>query len=256
MEESIMKTVANKTISFDQVMKVFKKYVATNDFRKILQNVYFDGEHLIATDSHTLLRVNKNYISDIPEGMQEGSLFDPKKMGFASDSLHSYPETSRLIPNFSNSTVSLNKNNIKELHNHIKEAKKAAKEYYSPIKFNFYQSYTEISAQDSFTKGFKEEHGENYRQVYEELVQIEKEQFGKNPPELSEYHTEIESIYVEGEELIVHVNPKYINDALMTVKKLSKLSSNDVKILMTGKMQPIQFKQEEVFDILVLPIRI
>jgi hypothetical protein len=223
-----MKTVANKTISFDQVMKVFKKYVATNDFRKILQNVHFDGQYLIATNSHVLLRVNKNYISDIPDNMQEGSLFDPKKMEFVSNSLHSYPETNRLIPNYHNSLVTLNTSNTKELHKHIKEAKTLVKRKRNQLaKIEITNENTNIYAHDIDKEGNE-----------------------------VEYNECIESVFTNDEKISFHVNSKYMDDILMTVKKLSKLNQNETEFKFISRLRPIHISHQEVFDIVVLPVRV
>lgn len=249
-----MKTLT-KTISFDQVMKEFKKYVASSDMRPVLQYVYFDGSHFIATNSHVLLRVNKDYISDIPADIETGSLFDPKEMKLATDyQKTSYPETSRLISSYSNSTVLLNKENLKEFQQHVKEAKKAAKSHFSPIKFKFTQSYFGITSMCSLTKEIKERYGVSYTEEYKKLMEEDRKN-GNNPPELSEYNAETNNIFVEGDEITFHVSPKYMNNAVITVKKLTKLNKDQLQLNMNGKMRPVQFNQGDVFDIIVMPIR-
>ena len=249
-----MKTLT-KTISFDQVMTQFKKYVASSEMRPVLQYVYFDGSHFIATNSHVLLRVNKDYIADIPADIETGSLFDPKEMKVVTDyQKTSYPETSRLISDYSNSTVLLNKDNLKEFQQHVKEAKKAGKSIHSPIKLKFTQSYMEITSMCSLTEAMKESHGESYKEEYEKLKEYDIEN-GKNPPELSEYNAETNNIYVEGEAVTIHVSPKYMNNAVMTVKKLTKLNKDQLQLSMNGKMRPVQFSQGDVFDLIVMPIR-
>jgi hypothetical protein len=197
-----------------------KKYVAKSETRPVLQLVQFDGKYFTATDSHHLIRVNAEYVTDFPENLKETFLYDPKE-DTAKGVQYNYPDTSRLIPQYSDSTVLLNKN-IKEFHNHVKEIKKVVKKDRNKVmKIAFKQNETLVS--------------------------------GNN--EENSYSAAINNMHVEGAEITLHVSSNYLNIALDAVKKLSKLSSNHVEIGMTGHMRPMHFKQEGIFDIMVLPVR-
>jgi DNA polymerase III sliding clamp (beta) subunit (PCNA family) len=210
-----------KTIKFEDVMKIMKKFVSRKESRPVLKYVYNDKQYLYATNSHILLRVNKEYISDIPEF----TFYDPKNMTIINDKCN-YPDCSRLIPIDFNSTITLD-GNLKELHNHVKEIKKVVKKNINHImKMEFYKNETIVS-------------GDNY----------EKDEKYK------EYFASIKSLQTEGQELTLHLSANYLNDALETIKKLSKVSYNHVQLGIVSNMRPMNFKQEDVFDIIVLPIR-
>jgi DNA polymerase III sliding clamp (beta) subunit (PCNA family) len=216
-----MAITAIKTIKFEEVMKLFTKYNRKSP-RPVLNYVQYSNGYFTATNSHVLLRVNAKYVSDIPANMEEGRLFDPKEMLFANVQMN-YPETSRLIPNHFNSTVLLN-GHIKEIQQHIKEIKKVVKKNKNKVmKLEFTSKGTGLHSHNSDNEG---------------------------------YSTFMESMYIEGEEVTLHVNADYINDALGVIKKLSKLSYNDIELGIVSPMRPITFKQDGVFDIIILPVRI
>jgi len=220
-----MKT-KTKTLTFDQSMKIFKKFVAKSSVRPVLQYVYFDGKYLVATDSHRLLRVNADYITDFPKNMKDTFLYCPKEM--TSKNIYmSYPDISRLIPSSSDSTVLINEKNIKDFQGLVKEAKKMLPK--DVVRFNL--SFTQMDATITVSELKEGEWSEIYSKS-------------------------IESLYVEGKPISFHVNARYMNDALEAVKKLSKLSSNHVELRISSPIRPIHFKQEDVFDLLVLPIRV
>lgn len=219
-----MALTATKTIHFDQLMKIFKKFVSKSEVRPVLKLVNFDGEYFTATDSHVLLRVNAKYVSEIPANLNDTFLYDPKEET-AKVISQSFPDTSRLIPTYTETNALIN-SNIKEFHNHIKAIKKIKVKGQKVVKLKMNKSYTEVSSK-----------------------------FNINGNEES-YEAEINSLFVEGEEIIINTSSKYLNDALDTIKKLSKLDSNKVEMNMTSNMRPIHFKQEGVFDLLVTPIRV
>jgi DNA polymerase III sliding clamp (beta) subunit (PCNA family) len=209
-----------KTIKFDDLMKVMKKYVSKSEARPVLQLVYLTEEgYFVATDSHHLIRVNKNVVSDIPEGLEAGKLYDPKEMKVTNGN---YPDTSRLIPYDYNSTVTID-SNIKEFQQHVKEIKKIVKKDRNYVmKLEFKRNETVISGK------------------YEE----------------DNYSAAMKSMYVEGDEVKLHLSAKYLDIALDTVKKLSKVSYNPIHLGIVSNMRPMVFKQEGLFDIIILPVRI
>jgi hypothetical protein len=212
-------TTATKTIQFDQLMKVMKNFVFKSETRPALQFVNFDGKYLVATDSHQLLRVNAEYVSGIPENL---TLFDPKEMKIITEQMK-YPDTSRLIPDslYTNSTVTID-GNIKEFMEHVKEIKKVVKSVPTKtINLNFKHNETTVSG------------------TFEENT----------------YSATMNTMYVEGQEIALQCNANYLYNVLEVTKKLSKLSYEPVKIEMYNRMRPIQIKQNNVFDLLVLPVR-
>jgi DNA polymerase III beta subunit, C-terminal domain len=216
-----------KTISFDQVMKIMQKYVSKSDKRPSLKYVYNDGKYLVATNSHVLIKFNKNYITDIPVEYEERCLFDPQTMENKGNEMN-YPEVNRLIPTFSESVVSLNNKNIKEFQEQIKAAKKRFKKRSNNhFKLDFTKANLVITA---YEKGNWE---------FEEL-----------------YTNTIESVQCEGKELTLRVNTQYLNNTLDVVKKLSKLNNYQTELRMVSSLKPLHFTQYDLFDILVLPIRV
>jgi hypothetical protein len=218
-------TSMNKTIKFDDLMKVFKKYVAKSETRPVLQLVQYANGYFTATDSHQLLRVNADYVSDIPESMVEGSLFNPKEMTM-SDNHKNYPETSRLIPQYSDSTIILNKDNIKSFEQELKAIKKLSTQRNKVVKMEFGQLESIISGKELTKEG----------------LEITHEGIMKN-------------VTIEGNELTISASNKYLLAALDSVKKLSKLSNNHIEMGMNGRVRPIVIKQDGVFDVIVLPVR-
>lgn len=216
-------TTKTNTIQFDQVIKLFKKFVARRDTRPALKLVQFDGGYFTATDSHIFIRVNAEYVSDLSEGLEAGSLIDPKINAVSPFNIK-YPDTSRLIPDYHNSTIVLDKNNLKELHEQLKVSKKLLTKK---------QGYITLDLREKQNK----------------LITIEKERIRVN-------ETELNNIRLIGEEIKIHVGHKYTLHGIEAAKKLTKLNSNPLTVNFISNMRPISIKQEGVFDILVLPIRV
>lgn len=223
-----MKTLT-KTISFDQAMKVFKNYVAKSETRPSLNNVSFDGEYFTATDTHVLLRLHKNFVSDVL--VNNTFLYNPKTLQTDLYSQSSYPQTERLIPVYPDSQIILNKQSIKEFQDEVKVAKKLLVKKDGHISMSF--------TKDQLTIKTVEKIRENKNAKYIDLNEVSLNSMGIN----------------EGKEIELLVNVKYINNALTTVNKLSKLSNEPVELNFNGNMRPIHFKQEGAFDLIVMPIR-
>lgn len=245
--------IKGKTITFEQLMKEFKKYVAgKNGFRGVLRCVYFDGKTFAATDTHVLLKVNAEYVSEIPEHIVSGSLINPATMEIPIDISGSYPDLNRLIPDYGKTEIILTNPYIKELHEHIKAAKKV---HYSrnrnAIDLNFHYSSTEIITEGQTTKEMKDQYGDNYKEGF--LKEIE--DIKDHPKHLDEYSAKMNSLAIQGNELKIRLNDRFINNAFLSIKKLSKLSKEHVKLICDGSERPLVFTQENVFTVLVLPVR-
>ncbi|MCP1159400.1 hypothetical protein [Bacillus infantis] len=245
-----MKTLTKKTIQFDQLMKVFKKFVSTESYRPVLQLVKFDGKYFTATNSHIILRVNAEYVTDFPENLNDEFLYDPKE-NTVKQMQNNYPETDRIIEQgfYTDSAITLNNNNIKELHKAVKEAKRAAKTN-KTIELNFKPSYLEVTGECLLTKEFKSLYGKNYKDKFKEISEREQEEITP-----SEYKTKLEEIASNGDKVNLLLSKSYIDTALTTVKKLSKLSKDQVNLHIDNGLRPVTFKQENVFDLLVMPVR-
>jgi DNA polymerase III sliding clamp (beta) subunit (PCNA family) len=212
-----MTVTATKTIQFNDLMKVFTKFVGKSESRPVLKNVYFDGKYFYGTDSHKLLRVNSEYVSDIPTDI---TLYDPKNIQPVNAKMN-YPDCSRLIPIDYNSNVVLD-SNIKDLHKHVKEIKKIVKKDRNHVmKIEFYNNETKVSAKN----------------------------------ETDTYSATVNNMWADEQEITLHLSANYLNDAIETIKKLSKVSYNTVQLGLISHLRPMNFYQENVFDIIILPVR-
>lgn len=215
------------SIKFDDLMKVMKKYVSKSETRPVLKMVQFSNGYFTATDSHHLIRVNSQYVSDIPVDITEGCLYNPKEMIINSEQMK-YPDTSRLIPQYSESTVLLNKQNMKEFEQEIKAIKKLTTERRNKVvKMEFGQLGTIISGKEFTVEG----------------------------TEPKTHKAIMKNLNVEGKELTINAADNYLLTALDSVKKLSKFSQDHIEMRMNGHLRPIVFTQYNVFDVIVLPVR-
>lgn len=112
-------TTKTKSISFSQLTKLLKPFTLKTDTRPALKHIYYDGEHLIATNSHILTRIPTEYITELPSNCQ--FYFDPRKNEIVQCS-QQYPETSRLFPTQFESEIKIM--DINEFLTIAKEARK------------------------------------------------------------------------------------------------------------------------------------
>lgn len=223
-------TVKTKQITFVQLMKEFTKYVATSKTRPVLQCVSFDGETFTATNSHVMLKVNKEAVSDIPKEVFAGCLYNPKIMQFVT--LESkYPETKRLLPNINNIQTEINLDG--HLNNLIKEMKELCK---TDRIISAMTPSNQITILDTGNK-------------YDSKLSL------SIKGEIDNNKINIEKI-VSGKPVLLHLNAKYLINALGTCKKLSKLNDNKCTLNIIGRFTPMNFRQENVFDLIVLPVRV
>lgn len=224
--------------------------VSTSESRPVLTGVNWqvkDGElHCIATDSHRLAK-RKTGIKDLPEEeysivipgkslnelnkileettsevaivmTQQQVLFKTGNVLFYSRLLEgNYPDTSRLIPNESKTTILVNS---KSLLQAIDRASLLAREERNNV--------VRFSALSS---GFIE--------------------VSSNSPEIGNVEEQIQAEEIDGEELKISFSAKYMMDALKAI------DGQDVRILFTGAMRPFILKSVHDDSILqlILPVR-
>jgi DNA polymerase III sliding clamp (beta) subunit (PCNA family) len=213
-----MKT-AVKTIEFDKIIKDVKKFVSKSDVRPVLQYVYFDGKYIIATDSRRLIRINGEYISNLPA--THPFLYDVKN-NCITDKEMTYPDVHKLIAMGDIVTETDITNGLDDFLQAAKEAKKTVnKQVNNMIRLTV--DYEEITITGEYM-------GNSYT---------------KNLPISS--NNDVYKIWLNG---------KYLIDALQTIKKLNKLSNDPMIMGYKGDLRPLHFKKGDVFEALILPIRV
>lgn len=224
--------------------------VSTSESRPVLTGVNWqvkDGElHCIATDSHRLAK-RKTAIKDLPEEeysivipgkslnelnkileetssevaivmTQQQVLFKTGNVLFYSRLLEgNYPDTSRLIPSESKTTILVNS---KSLLQAIDRASLLARE-----------ERNNVVRFSTLGNGFIE--------------------VSSNSPEIGNVEEQIQAEEIDGEELKISFSAKYMMDALKAI------DGQDVKILFTGAMRPFILKSVHDDSILqlILPVR-
>lgn len=225
-----------KQIEFTEVMKQFKKYVSKSDTRPVLKYVYFDPSgYFVATDTHKLLRVHSDYISNIPEGVEIGSLINPETLE-VNNQLR-FPATNRLIPDYTNIDIELNRDNIKELQDGLKQLRPIYKKFENKVvKMEIGSDKTILSSE------------------YERMIIFSDKT--KNKVETIREQVTINNFYSDSEDFTIYFNGDYLNNALITVKKLDKLTDDKTIIGFIGGLRPFVIRQKGVFDILLMPVRV
>jgi DNA polymerase III sliding clamp (beta) subunit (PCNA family) len=222
--------IKTKQIEFIELMKTFNNFVSKKGLRPVLKNVYYDGKNFIATNTHIALFVNSENVKNIPDYIVNGSLIDPRKMKLSDEKLN-YPDVSRLIPKEydSNTTISLDG----YLNDLIKDMKELCKTDRIISKLT---PSSQIAIMDT---------GNKFDNKFSLSIK------GDNQND----KISINNI-VQGESIKLHVNVKYLIGALTTCKKLSKLNDNKCTLEIIGAMRPMNFRQENVFDLIVSPVRV
>ncbi|WP_277587471.1 DNA polymerase III subunit beta [Psychrobacillus antarcticus] len=224
--------------------------VSTSESRPVLTGVNWqvkEGElHCVATDSHRLAK-RKTVIKDLPNEeysivipgkslnelnkileettsevaivmTQQQILFKTGDVLFYSRLLEgNYPDTSRLIPSESKTTILVNS---KSLLQAIDRASLLARE-----------ERNNVVRFSTLGNGFVE--------------------VSSNSPEIGNVEEQIQAEEIEGEELKISFSAKYMMDALKAI------DGQDVKILFTGAMRPFILKSVHDDSILqlILPVR-
>lgn len=103
-----MNTEINYTnMELKKITKHMKKVTnKVSNARPVLQNMYFDNNTIVATDSHRLIRINY-------EHNKTNELFNPKNNEFV-DCNYNYPSVERIIPlnENANNIISINSDEI------------------------------------------------------------------------------------------------------------------------------------------------
>lgn len=240
-------------IASDLLKSIIKETVfavSTSESRPVLTGVNWqvkEGElHCVATDSHRLAK-RKTVIKDLPEEeysivipgkslnelnkileetssevaivmTQQQILFKTGDVLFYSRLLEgNYPDTSRLIPSESKTTILVNS---KSLLQAIDRASLLARE-----------ERNNVVRFSTLGNGFVE--------------------VSSNSPEIGNVEEQIQAEEIDGEELKISFSAKYMMDALKAI------DGQDVKILFTGAMRPFILKSVHDDSILqlILPVR-
>ncbi|QUG43689.1 DNA polymerase III subunit beta [Psychrobacillus sp. INOP01] len=240
-------------IASDLLKSIIKETVfavSTSESRPVLTGVNWqvkEGElHCVATDSHRLAK-RKTVIKDLPEEeysivipgkslnelnkileetssevaivmTQQQILFKTGDVLFYSRLLEgNYPDTSRLIPSESKTTILVNS---KSLLQAIDRASLLARE-----------ERNNVVRFSTLGNGFVE--------------------VSSNSPEIGNVEEQIQAEEIDGEELKISFSAKYMMDALKAI------DGQDVKILFTGSMRPFILKSVHDDSILqlILPVR-
>ncbi|AJA41494.1 DNA polymerase [Geobacillus virus E3] len=204
------------SISFPQLAKLLKPFTFKNDTRPALKHIYYNGNYLIATNSHILARIYPEHITELPTNHQ--FYFEPRKNEIVQCS-QQYPETSRLFPAQFESEIKIM--DINEFLTVAKEAKKFTERKNIPVKLSISKTYITVT--------------------------VEKDD------EVFEKQTEI---VLDGVENELYVNSSYLVYCLELLKKIDRLSHDTITMNISGRLRPIYFKKDGIADMLLLPIRI
>lgn len=228
MERITMLTITN-TISFENLMNEFKKYISDN--KEILKYVYFDGENFIATDSHILLKVNKSIANEIPSEIVTGVLYNPMTMEVIENNLHKYPNVSRVIPSYCNLNITLN-GSLEEINTIIEDRNTmfTGEGVDNLYKFIAHDDYLEIRTFNNPK--------------------------GKEPNMLSQYIMKHRTFtHSDGKQKIINLQAEYITNTFSTISKLAELSNKDIQFKVIGSTSPLVIEQEDIFTVLIMPVK-
>lgn len=224
----MMAKIITKQITFEEMMKEFKKFVGTKkNRREILKYVFYNGSHFVATDAFRLLKVNSEFISDVPTDLKAGDLYNPATNEFLNNSELKYPDTDKFIPNNYSVVYNISKS-VNEIQKLIK------------LSNSLMTDKTKNSKRIRFTV---EEDYMVIRAVQNDVIKNET---------IIKHNKVIES---NNNENRFTLNSKFITGALVTAKKLSKLSDENLLFKMNSGLRPSVIGKENVFEILIMPIR-
>lgn len=193
--------------------------------RPILRNVQYDGEYLNVTDSHRALRINSEYVTDLPKA--DPFLYNVKDNEFTDGK---YPELARLFPSEHMTELIIPNKTLKAIRALLKD----------------------VHAE---TKGVK---NRTMRVVYNEgsismaAVNSEKLTEGK----LRIVSNGIYELSLGHDDVSFHVNSGYLSDALLTASKLQRYSKTDeIKLGYSGAFRPFTITDGEMYEMIILPVR-
>ena len=213
----------NKTIEFEKLIPDFKRFAASkNEARIVLKYAHYDGKYITVTDSRRLIRINADYVTGLP--YDEPFLYNVytgESIKGSKDDTKNYPKTNSLIPDHKNTSVELHDKTLKE----------------------FKRSLDELLKLDSVKK------------IDNKVINFEINNFFMTVKDVKDIQVNELKCLTIGKDIKLSLNCKYMKDALMTVNKLNKLSYDNPSMDIVNSMRPINICKENVFDIVMLPLR-
>lgn len=221
-------TTKKKTISIEKAMPDFRRFAATkSEARSILQNVKLGDKYAYATDSHVLIRMNKDALELGDIGDSDLINTRTGEMTKDVDAVNPYPSSiDRLIPEESNTRLSINKSDIKTFRNAVDEAL----EFIEQDERGLYPLDIVITAGEASFYALNEQ-----AEVFSRKINAD----------------------VSGEDLTISLDARKLKSLLVTVNKFRRLSDDNEPISMefTGKLRPIKISDSAAYDIVLMPIR-
>ena len=215
--------IQTKTIEFDKLIPDFKRFAASKGTdREVLKYAYYDGSYITVTDGYILIRINTNYVTSLP--YDEPFLYNVytgESIKGSKDDTKNYPKTNSLIPDHKNTSVELHDKTLKE----------------------FKRSLDELLKLDSVKK------------IDNKVINFEINNFFMTVKDVKDIQVNELKCLTTGKDIKLSLNCKYMKDALMTVNKLNKLSYDNPSMDIVNSMRPINICKENVFDIVMLPLR-
>ena len=216
-------TTQNKTIEFEKLIPDFKRFAASkNEARIVLKYAHYDGKYITVTDSYRLIRVNADYVTGLP--YDEPFLYNVytgESIKGSKVDTKNYPKTNILIPDNNKTSVTLNNKTLKEFKNSLDEL----------LKLN------------------------SVKKIDHKVIKFEIDNKLMTVKDVKDIQVNELECFITGENVKFSINCKYMKDALMTVNKLNKLSYDDPSMDIVSNMRPINICKENVFDIVMLPLR-
>ena len=220
-----------KKIKFEELVKVFKKYVDKDNNitqKSDVRFIYNDGKYLLGTNSHVALRVKLERVEGIPSDFTEGLQYCPfdKKVKNSGK----YPNLNRLFD-----SALMNAEHVSFWK------KRVLNELYECVKEDFRLIDKNSKLDERLIKLYIQE------DYYEHRVIVKEKTI--NQTILKHRRASFDS----DKQYTLHVKFNYYKDAIMNCKKLQIEKDYDVEMHITGHNRPILFKCDNIFDIMVLP---
>ena len=204
-----------KAIQFDKLIPNLKHFT-TDKNREVLKYAYYDGENLYATDSHRLIKIKGEYVEGLPSA--DPFFFNPKTREVFDSDKFNYPEVNRLFPTTYNTSIVID--NEKEFKKQVSSVHEVAKQIKNKM------STLQITRSNVTLSAYREE---------------------------SEAIEDVDGM-MSGDDLTISFNNMYMKQVLQAVGKLKQKNSK-IRMYFTGKMRPITITDDEVFNIMLMPVR-
>lgn len=228
-------TIITKQAKFNDLMPDFKRFTPGKRFAAKLSergNMYdnltcvqYDGGYLNATDTHRAIRIKSEYVAELPKDVP--FLYDVREGEFKEGK---FPNASRLFTDSHNEEYYTTYDKLKE----ARDALKAVNDDLKARKVVNLVTHVEIEGGDITFKAW-----------------------GNGANDYGEVRTVKNAVDIRCESASFRINAKYLADALLTVNKLRGYSEmNGFYIRYNSHMRPITITDEEMYEILVLPVRV